>query len=411
MLTIHRASRPTRAKGLTSIGLAVAGGGPLGAIFELGVLRALDENVEGLILHELDVYVGVSAVAIIAASLANGISTAQMCRIFMGDEYEENVLDPDEFLRPAYREYASRVSRLPGILTSSVIEMLRHPGRVGTNQLLGKLGKIIPSGFFDNARLHDFIERVFTSAGRKNDFRELEARLFVIAVELDNGAAVRFGGEGWEDVPISRAVQASAALPGMYPPVEIDGRHFVDGALRRTLHASVALDEGVDLLFGINPLVPFDNRQRGRDDSVPAAKLLEGGLPLILSQTFRSLIQSRMKVGFAKYRDSHPAADLLLVEPNSGDEQIFFTNVFSFASRAALCEHAYQCTRQNLLRNADAIDALLERHGMGLRMHRLSDPGRTLLDGLGHSRHSSVSRELSLALEELEDAIDSQRPR
>ena len=118
-----------------------------------------------------------------------------------------------------------------------------------------------------------------------------------------------------------------------------------------------------------------------------------------------------MKVGFAKYRDSHPHADLLLVEPNSGDEQIFFTNVFSFASRAALCEHAYQCTRANLLQNADTIDALLERHGMGLRLHRLRDPERTLLDGLGHSRHSSVSRELSLALEQLEDAIDSQRPR
>ena len=36
---------------------------------------------------------------------------------------------------------------------------------------------------------------------------------------------------------------------------------------------------------------------------------------MILSQTFRALIQSRMQVGFAKYQSSHPRASLLLVEP------------------------------------------------------------------------------------------------
>jgi hypothetical protein len=58
-------------------------------------------------------------------------------------------------------------------------------------------------------------------------------------------------------VPISKAVEASAALPGYYPPVKIDGRHYVDGALLKTLHASAALKEGVKLLFAINPLVPY----------------------------------------------------------------------------------------------------------------------------------------------------------
>lgn len=55
----------------------------------------------------------------------------------------------------------------------------------------------------------------------------------MVAVDLDSGEAVRFGEQGWDDVPISRAVQASSALPGLYPPVEVGGRHFLDGALRR----------------------------------------------------------------------------------------------------------------------------------------------------------------------------------
>ena len=40
---------------------------------------------------------------------------------------------------------------------------------------------------------------------------------------------------------------ASASFPIVFPPVEIDGRHYVDGALKKTIHASVLLDEGLDL--------------------------------------------------------------------------------------------------------------------------------------------------------------------
>ena len=54
------------------------------------------------------------------------------------------------------------------------------------------------------------------------------------------------------------AVQASSALPGLYPPVEIEGRHYVDGVLLKTLHASVALEAGAELVLCINPIVPVD---------------------------------------------------------------------------------------------------------------------------------------------------------
>ena len=55
------------------IALALAGGGPLGAIYELGALCALDEALEGLDLNDCEHYVGVSAGGFIAAGLANGM--------------------------------------------------------------------------------------------------------------------------------------------------------------------------------------------------------------------------------------------------------------------------------------------------------------------------------------------------
>ena len=56
------------------IALALAGGGPLGAIYEIGALCALDDTLIGLDLNACDHYLGVSAGGFISAALANGIT-------------------------------------------------------------------------------------------------------------------------------------------------------------------------------------------------------------------------------------------------------------------------------------------------------------------------------------------------
>ena len=184
-----------------------------------------------------------------------------------------------------------------------------------------------------------------------------------------------FGRPGHDRTPISQAVQASAALPGLFPPVEIDGHYFVDGALKKTLHASEALDDGAKLVFCVNPLVPYDaslaaEKGRGRHRS-----LVEGGLPVVLSQTFRAIIHSRMAVGISKYRKQYRGADVVLFEPDADDSEIFFTNIFAYSSRARLCEHAYLRTRRDLLRRRYELEPVLARHGIALRHRRPQGPG------------------------------------
>jgi predicted acylesterase/phospholipase RssA len=207
-----------------------------------------------------------------------------------------------------------------------------------------------------------------------------------VAVELDSGKAVRFGSEGWDDIPISRAVQASAALPGLYAPVEVRGRHFVDGALQRTMHASLLLERGVDLLIGVNPLVPFDSQTEVRNPDGIEAPPVPGGLPVVLSQTFRTLLQSRMHVGLRRYAQTYPDIDQLVFEPNSDDGELFFTNVFSFAARRRVCELAYRNTLDDLRRRAQDLAPVLDAHGLSLRREVLDDPSRSVLDGLRNCR-------------------------
>jgi NTE family protein len=412
MLALHSAKAPRRGDA-KRIGLAIAGGGPLGGMYELGALRALEEAIAGLDLTNLDVYVGISSGALIAAGLANRLDTAELCRIFITGESHEARFRPETFVRPAVLEYLRRAAGVPGMLLRWITDVAKHPFAPHLADTLLQFGSVLPTGLFDNSGIEHFLEQVLTGGGRSNDFRKLRRPLYVIAAELDSGKAVRFGAGEHVDVPISRAIVASAALPGMYPPVKIGAKFYVDGALQRTLHASAALDAGADLVIGVNPLVPFDaagarangKRHDGRDTP---ESLIGNGLPAVLSQTFRTLLQSRVQSSMAKYAREYAHADVLVFEPDADDAEMFFTNVFSFASRARMAEHAYQATRADLRTRASELAPVLKRHGLQLRREVLRDTSRTLAGGLngGVRPKTRTTARLNQAL----DALDRKLP-
>jgi len=409
MLALQPATR--HKESAARIGVAIAGGGPVGGMYELGVLRALDEAIEGLDLTRLSVYVGVSSGAFIAAALANRMNTADITRIFVTESAHDVQFRPQQFLRPAFYEYAQRIASVPRVMLRWWRDLLLDPTGASANDALNRLGALIPTGLFDNEEIGRFLARAFSVHGRTNDFRELRRKLYVVAVDLDSGEAVRFGDAGWDDVPISRAIQASAALPGLYPPVAIRNRQFVDGALRRTMHASVAMEQGIDLLIGINPLVPFD-ATRARQAGRPPASLVTGGLPAVLSQTFRTLLQSRMQVGIAKYAQQYDDVDKLFLEPDSDDAEMFFTSAFSYRSRRNVCDHAYRATLNDLRSRRESLQPLLARHGLSLRSEVIDDHERTMLDGLApeRRRHANTTARLRRALDDV-DALVRHRNR
>ncbi|GAA0706857.1 patatin-like phospholipase family protein [Dokdonella soli] len=408
MLVLNAARRPRKRTGRARIGLAVAGGGPIGCMYEMGALRALDEAIDGLDLRALDVYVGISSGAFLAAGLANRFDTAELCRIFITDDSDQAKFRPEDFLRPAFFEYLRRAAGMPRMLLGWFGDIARNPFDMRMSDALLRFGSLLPTGLFDNAAIGRFLADLFSTNGRSNDFRRLGRKLHVVAVELDSGEAVRFGAPGHDDVPISLAIEASAALPGLYPPVRIGDRYYVDGALRRTLHASVALDAGADLVIGINPLVPIDTTRALASGKRAPPSLIEGGLPAVLSQMFRTLLQSRAQAGASSYALRYANADLALFEPNPDDVEMFFTNVFSFAQRQRLAEHAYRATRADLRVRRAEIAPLLARHGLHLRDDVLDDASRTLVGGLRKPPGATrATRNLHSALNDLDQALQA----
>ncbi len=389
---------------MPTIGLALAGGGPLGAIHEIGALCALEESVQGLSFTQLDGYVGVSAGAMLAAGLANGLTPRELCRSFIeNDGPRDDIIRPSLFIRPAWIEFARRLAAVPGLAAQAVLGYtLRQRSLLAS---LERLGRALPTGLFSNQALEARLQQVLGAPGRSNDFRRLQRKLVIVATDLDSGESAPFGRPGWDHVPISRAVVASAALPGLFPPVAINGRWYVDGALKKTLHARVLLDMQCDLVLCLNPLVPFDARPRHRvlgTGRIP--RMVDGGLPVVLSQTFRSLIHSRLELGMKGYEASHPETDILLFEPDRLDPEMFFANIFSYANRRALAEHAYQQTRADLRSRRSSLGPVLARHGLALNAAMLDDPKRVLIKRgkQGQTRAARTFKRLDEVLNDLE---------
>ncbi len=359
-----------------SIGLALAGGGPLAAIYEIGALAALEESISGLDVNAADIYVGISAGGIVSAALANGITPHQMCRLFVESDIETTsgpaLFKPELLLRPASSEFRQRLASVPGLVFDSLIHYARH--RKSLLSSFERLKEALPAGILSGDGINEFLKSTFALPGRSNDFRKLRRKLVIVGTDLDTGEAVRFGEPGWDAVPISVAAQASAAVPGLFPPVEIKGRYFVDGALRKTMHASIALEAGVDVLFCINPIVPFNANLHHEP-----GKLHRGGLFDVLSQTLRSILHSRLETGMASYERSYPKADILLFQPSQDDAELFLTNMFSYSNRRRMCEQAYQNTRMMLLERRLEIGPKLARHGLELKLSVLRDTSLTLV--------------------------------
>lgn len=377
-------------------------------MYEIGALRALDEALEGLNLNALDSYVGVSAGSVLAACLANGFTPSQLVRMLVRNDAEEYPFDPELFFTPNLREFVRRGLMLPRLVIEGIFDLVTRPGDKSVRQAFSRLGHALPVGLFDNEPIRRSLQTAFGMSGRTDDFRSLEHRLTVVAAELETGQAIRFGAPGWDHVPISRAVQASCAVPGIYPPVNIDGRHCVDGVLLKTVHASVALEHGVSLLLCVNPIVPVDVRPGVRAGLLGADPLVERGLPTVLSQTFRTLVHSRLRVGFARYAGRFPGADVVLFEPRSDEYRMFFMNIFSFSARRSVCELAYEATRRDLLRRREELEPILARHGITMRVDVLEDESRTLWRsiGLDEEDRREIADRLGASIARLESTIE-----
>lgn len=371
----------------------------------MGGLKALDECLVGQNVNGFDIYVGLSAGAFLATSLAAGIRPHEMVEALEGTSTRLSQLRPIDFYRPNLSEFITRpvqfsarlalylpgllldllsvLPELPSRLSSSLRRLLDDPSytrlesflmaffqEVSPKREFPPLGALLPSGIFDNSALERWVAANLAAIEVPNRFadlyRETGKKLFLTATDLDTAERVVFGPTNDHGLAISQAVQASSALPGFFRPARINGVDYVDGGVHRTANIDVAIDQGADLVICYNPFRPYVRpHPRG---SERASHLADRGFRTVINQVFRTMLHTRLSMGLRAYlHHDRFRGDIVVIEAREEDEQFFDLNPMAFWKRSDAIRHGYESVRKTLRDHAEILGPLFEPYGLHLR--------------------------------------------
>ena len=198
--------------------LVLGVGGTLGEAWLRGLLSGL-ESASGLDFTRCEYFVGSSAGSIVSATLAAGRSPQA------GDRAAR-----------AWAVHAAEPDPVPGLLGRAA----RGAGRIGA----AAAGPLMPIALAGTApagralraaalRAVPQATRSLGGLGRRLDAlgARFDGRLRIAAVDRRSGRRVLFGAPGSPPAAVSQAVLASCAVPGIFAPVTIGGREYVDGGV------------------------------------------------------------------------------------------------------------------------------------------------------------------------------------
>ena len=202
----------------------------------------------------------------------------------------------------------------------------------------------------------------------------LENELYLAATDLDTCERIVFGADDWDDVPISKAVRASTALPMVYKPVRVRERELVDGGIVSTTNLDIAVEAGAKFIIVVNPLVPYVNDFSERVSTLfgsRTAHVSDMGLPQIGYQAFKLMAYQRLHEIAKQWEDRYPGVDIVLIEPEPNDELMFQTSIMNFTSRVEIARHGFQSVTIKLASDYDEFRAICERHGIEISATRV----------------------------------------
>jgi predicted acylesterase/phospholipase RssA len=354
--------------------LVLGGGGFTGGVYEIGALRALVLRAVNSTVNNFDIYVGTSAGSFVAGMLANGITPEEMMQVLnqrVPSALED--LDLDKVLRPNYLGFLQKAAVLP-LRSVELLRALVKVRELSAIDLGVALAETLPEGLYSGAGINGYVEKVFADAGQPNDFRLIERELYITATDLDTTERIVFGEKDWADVPVSKAIECSTALPLIYKPVELKGRQMVDGGIRSTTNVDIAVEQGAKFIVVVNPIVPFVN---DFEKTIPTMlgtrvrRVSDMGMPAIANQAFRIMSHARLHQAVDQWREKYPGVDIILVEPEPNDELMFGTPIMDYSQRLRIARHGFESVTAKLAEDYDKFEETAKRHGLEISGRRV----------------------------------------
>jgi NTE family protein len=260
------------------IGLVLSGGGARGAA-HVGVLKVLEQ------LHiPIDAIAGTSMGAVVGGLYASGFSPHEIESIMTSLNWQDAFRD-----RPPREDLTFRRK------LEDQNFLVKFP--------LGIRGSKIqlPKGLIQGQKLNQTLRRLTLPVASVINFDELPTPFRAVATDLESGDAVIMSSGD-----LTSAMRASMSAPGVFSPVERDGRLLVDGGIAENVPIDVAREMGVDILIVVDVGTPLLKR-----DKLSSA-------PVISNQMLAILIQHNSREQLAKM-----APQDVLIEPALGDTSAF----------------------------------------------------------------------------------------
>jgi NTE family protein len=277
----------------------VLSGGGLKGLAHIGVLKALEER--GL---EPGMIVGSSMGSLVAAAWAAGMPLPEMVERGMAVRRKD-------IFQVAHVDMALKRMRSPAVYR-------REP----LDELIGSL------------------------VGDRT-FQDLERALVINTVELNSGMQVLWGLPGLRQVRVADAVFASCALPGIFPPREIDGRWYVDGAVVENMPVQVAASHGAGPVLSVDVGATSSLRSNVQEEGFAATYIR--GLEIVM----QTMMESRLR--------QWTTPPLVLVHP-----RVEHVSMFAFGHNRELIEEGFRATMDLL----DLLEGAFDPAGQGIHPQR-----------------------------------------
>lgn len=209
------------------IGLALSGGGALG-LAEIGVLQWMEEN------HiPVDRIAGTSMGAIIGAMYATGMSAPEMVEFAERVNWDQALAPAPAYSQLSYRRKQDRRDFL-------------------INAPLGlKHGLAGPNGYNPGQGVGLLLDRIAFRESGISSFDDLVIPFRCVATDMQTGEAVIL-----HDGPMAQAVRASMAIPGMFTPVQFEGRLLADGGMVQNIPVETVRGIDADVVIAIELRLP-----------------------------------------------------------------------------------------------------------------------------------------------------------
>jgi NTE family protein len=323
-------------------GLVLGGGGLIGMGYHAGALKALDDF--GIDPAAADLIVGTSAGSVMGSYLAAGWTPDDFVDYAHGrhpgvskEVTDENGV-PSVFI-PLYRNTSERVARSIGSMFA-LASSRGYMNRVTRGRVpLPFLRHTFPAGLYSTTdtrlRLQEDLEEGWPTRD-----------LFMCAADLYTGERVAFGHPDAPEAPLPDAVLASTAIPGIFPPVKIGDRQYVDGGIVSATSLDLAVDAGCEAIICIAPL-------GYRNEGGIAEPKLWG--PMLMRSLFARTL--KREVNDARRR----GIDVLVIRPWASDLAELGTNSMRNFDRGAVVDLSFESATRVLEDEPDhpALQAFL----------------------------------------------------